>query len=234
MKCCRYLYIQNIIYNLPLHNDEEIYNIYKYFTTEHIWPRGLPLNLVRDKKLPALVESKVNIGIWQSLADGDSDVDAIYRMTSDKHIKFENRNPVVLGKGSFAPFNSQSTLFTPKTFPLLYLPAFVSFRFTDILRGIVAQPILQSANLNLGFISPIVRQDRNEHDYFKDFESEITMYLQSQSALDLVKSKVTSEKSIIANLQNAYEILSQAGIVDHREINLLHAWLHDLDSSIIL
>ena len=96
--------------------DEGFVNVYRYFTDENIWPRGLPLNLILKQDLPGLQLGDSEIGIWQSLADGDSDVDAIYRLTSDKHVNFQSRDPIVLGKGTFAPFNSQSTQFTKKPF----------------------------------------------------------------------------------------------------------------------
>ena len=37
----------------------------------------------------------------------------------------------MLGSGTISPFNSQNTLFTRAVFPLLYLPTYVTFRFTD-------------------------------------------------------------------------------------------------------
>ena len=51
----------------------------------------------------------------------------------------------------------------------MYLPAFVSFRFTDILRGYVAQRIMWDYGLRLGFLPPNVFQKRNEHDLMADF-----------------------------------------------------------------
>ena len=109
-----------------------------------------------------MVKEVNKIGIWQGLADLDPDVDAIYRLTSNKEVTFDKGDPIVLGKETWCPFNSQNTLFaSPQFFPLLYLPAFVTFRFTDILRGYVAQPILQAAGYRLGFTEATVYQDRN-------------------------------------------------------------------------
>ena len=71
-------------------------------------------------------------------------------------------------------------LFRKEFFPLLYLPSFVTFRFTDILRGFVAQPILWKAGFNLGFTEATVFQERNAHNYVRDFESEIPMYLHTE------------------------------------------------------
>ena len=84
--------------------------------------------------------------------DGDPDVDAIYRLTVGQECIFEQRPPLVLGRGTISPFNSQNTAFSAELFPLLYLPSTVTFRFTDILRGYVAQPVMWSAGYQLGFV----------------------------------------------------------------------------------
>ena len=58
-------------------------NIYSFFTDEHVWPRGLPLQyILRDKLKLSLKKKPVRIGVWQFLADEDPDVDAIYRLTN--------------------------------------------------------------------------------------------------------------------------------------------------------
>ena len=83
-------------------------NIYKHFTSQHIWPRGLPLRLINDKRPLEKTSSQrqARVGVWQALADGDPDVDAIYRLTSDVPCAFNNQQPIVLGKGTVTPFNS--------------------------------------------------------------------------------------------------------------------------------
>jgi hypothetical protein len=203
-------------------------NAYKYFTQEHIWPRGLPLDKIRSEFNNVVQSEESQIGIWQSLADGDSDVDAIYRFVFDKHIKFSSGRSIVLGEGTYSPFNSQSTKFSKPAFPLLYLPSTVTFRFTDILRGIVAQPILHCLNLRLGFTSPIFHQVRNAHDYLRDFESEVPMYLNSARALEIVSNSVSEQNSLNANLIAAYTGLAKAEIVEESELNILNSWLNDL------
>jgi hypothetical protein len=119
-------------------------NIYQLFTKQKIWPRGLPLRLINTifNFENSIKFKKCNVGVWQGLADEDPDVDAIYRLTSDEPCYFNEHEPVVLGKGTICPFNTQNTIVRKELFPLLYLPTYVTFRFTDILRGLVAQPIM--------------------------------------------------------------------------------------------
>jgi hypothetical protein len=207
-------------------------NIYSLFTDMKIWPRGLPLDQVINPKsiLKAsdLKAGKSRVGIWQGLADGDPDVDAVYRLTVNLPCTFSPRNPVVLSAGTLSPFNSQNTFYRKELFPLLYLPAFVTFRFTDILRGLVAQPILWAAGYELGFSNATVFQERNPHDYTKDFESEVPMYLHGAKVPAIVANVVTPAASVADNLFNAYEALHKAGIVPANELPLLKCWLDDL------
>ncbi|MDP4261605.1 MAG: STELLO glycosyltransferase family protein [Bacteroidota bacterium] len=208
-------------------NDLGWVNIYHHFSEQPIWPRGLPLRNINDsrEKLQWQKE-KINqrVGIWQGLADDDPDVDAIYRLTSNTPCVFQKKGSVVLEKGTVCPFNSQNTAIQKEFFPLLFLPSFVTFRFTDILRGIIAQPILWQHDHRLGFTEATVIQKRNEHDYFKDFESEVPMYLHTEKSLEAV-SKSTGNVSVADNLFNAYEALLKINVVDQREMTVLKEWL---------
>lgn len=213
-----------------LQGDLGFVNIYQMFTDAKIWPRGLPLRLItKDFELEKKVSTgETKIGVWQGLADEDPDVDAIYRLTSDTPCNFNDREPVVLAKGTLCPFNTQNTAVVKELFPLLYLPTFVTFRFTDILRGLVAQPIMWLYGYELGFTKATVIQKRNPHDYMKDFISEIPMYQHTESVIEAVSAAVTSSKSINDNLHAAYEALLQRNIVEKREMEVLEAWLKDI------
>lgn len=207
-------------------------NVYQRYTDARIWPRGLPLEKILSSDSafePGTLEWKhVKIGIWQGLADLDPDVDAIYRLTSNEPVTFDKADPVALGEETWCPFNSQNTLFSHRElFPLLYLPAFVTFRFTDILRGYVAQPILQAHGYHLGFHQATVYQERNAHNLLQDFKDEIPFYLDAQKCLDVICDAVSSPLSVEDNLYAAYQRLNKEGIVPDNELPLLEAWLED-------
>jgi len=207
-------------------------NIYKNFTSHHIWPRGYPLDLILDTnhnlKEQELTQQEAKIGIWQGLADSDPDVDAIYRLVDNTEIFFAKRPPIVLDKGTLCPFNSQNTLIRRELFPLLYLPAYVTFRFTDILRGLVAQPIMWAHGYQLGFTEATVIQVRNPHDYVKDFESEIPCYLHPNRVIAAVTRAIDPANTVGENLRCAYAELAKENIVTAQEIELLDLWLADL------
>lgn len=207
-------------------SDASFVNIYSYFTDKKVWPRGIPLRCVLDAETPKVGPAKnLKIGVWQYLADEDPDVDAIYRLTANDPIYFKWRDPLVLNRGTCCPFNSQNTYFRQEVFPLLYLPSTVTFRFTDILRGLVAQPILWAAGYHLGFAGATVLQKRNPHDYLKDFESEIPCYLSAEKAVQIARGSVSSDSSIPENMVSVYRALCEKDIVSEKELEILNCWL---------
>lgn len=200
-------------------------NIYSMFTSQHIWPRGLPFHAIKNvgKGKHKFIESRV--GVWQGLVNVDPDVDAIYRLIDGAPCVFKDKVPVVLEKNVVSPFNSQNTLFTKKMFPLLYLPVTVNQRFADILRGYVAQPIMWNAGYLLGFTKATVMQKRNKHDLMLDFIDEIPCYTLSEKAFQIVSLAIKKEDSIIENLVSSYKALSSANIVTKDELMFLDFWL---------
>jgi len=116
-------------------------NVYRYFSTANIWPRGLPLDEVHTP-VPAyesLALEEVACPIQQGLVDDDPDVDAVYRMLVELPIRFDRAPSIALTSGAWCPFNSQNTAWWPEAFPLMYLPSYCTFRMTDIWRSFVAQ-----------------------------------------------------------------------------------------------
>lgn len=207
-------------------------NVYKSYTDAHIWPRGFPLDLINTKSRwltrDGVSSTPVKVGVWQGLVDQDPDVDAIYRLVVGEPCTFSKGAPIVLASGTTCPFNSQNTIFAREVFPLLYLPSSVSMRFTDILRGLVAQPILWRHGCALGFTGPTALQVRNPHDYLDDFRLEVSCYLNTYTAVNAVEGAVRSGLSLADNLVQAYEALHAAAIVDRSELELLDLWIKDL------
>lgn len=153
-------------------------NIYDRFGAPHTWPRGYPMQKLKAADA-AVSEDGAALpwGVLQYLADGDPDVDAVYRMSNGAETHFARQRELSLSKGSYTPFNSQATLWLPETFPLMFLPLGVPDRVTDILRGYIALACLWANGRTLACASPVVYQVRNAHNLLKDFEQEISLYL---------------------------------------------------------
>jgi hypothetical protein len=207
-------------------------NIYAYFSTANIWPRGIPLDAVRQAP-PSLVDVPLrdaDCPIQQGLCNGDPDVDAIYRLVNPLPIDFQGRNSVALANNSWCPFNSQNTTWWRDAFPLLYLPGTCSIRMTDIWRGFVAQRIAWVNGWNLLFHSSTVYQERNAHNLMRDFQDEISGYLNNRIIAERFTDLALEPgiENIPENLRRCYQELAKLELVEARELALLDAWLSDI------
>lgn len=71
-------------------------------------------------------------------------------------------------------------------------------------------------------------QERNEHDYLKDFESEIPCYLYAQKVVDIANAAICGNSNLKDNLFRVYSELYRENIVKKQELNILEAWLKDI------
>lgn len=208
-------------------------NVYHYFSDKFIWPRGLPLEEIQ-KQLPSIEtfeKKEILCPIQQGLADENPDVDAVYRLTYPLPLDFtKGAANVALGKDAWCPFNSQNTYWFKEAFPLLYLPAYCSFRMTDIWRSYVAQRIAWANGWSILFHESTVWQERNEHNLLKDFEDEIPGYLNNSkickelAGLDIKGGK----ENMLDDLLKCYDMLTGQGFVGKEEDKLVRAWANDV------
>jgi hypothetical protein len=209
---------KNIITNV------KFLNIYKYFTTMKIWPRGFPLDEILSQHNIGIRESvPVNIGVWQGLSDIEPDVDAIYRLTVNQQIRFDDKPSVYLDKGVYCPFNSQNTFWRRELFPLLYLPISTSFRFTDILRSYIAQRLMWEIPFYVGFTKATVYQERNKHDFMNDFSQEIDCYMNIKNIVRILDT-INLGKNILDNLLIIYSEMINQKILKNEELKSLMTW----------
>ena len=207
-------------------------NVYRLFTRELIWPRGLPLDRIAqppqfDARTPP---SQVIAPIQQGLADGAPDVDAIWRLVMDQEVIFEHHPSVWLPPGTWCPFNSQNTWWWRDAFPLMYLPSYCTFRMTDIWRSFIAQRCLWEVGYGVVFHAADVVQQRNVHNLMRDFKDEIPGYENNGPIADLLAglSLRSGPANVADNLIRCYEAMIAARFLPAEEMRLLRAWINHL------
>lgn len=202
-------------------------NIYKYFSKELIWPRGLPLERIKDNINHPMQVVDIICPIQQGLADDNPDVDAVFRLVLPLPLKFDQNHPIALGAGSWCPFNSQNTIWHKEAFPLLYLPSYCSFRMTDIWRSYVAQRIATANGWHILFYAPTVYQERNDHSLLRDFEDEVPGYMNN----DIIKGLLEQcdvkggAENMTADLFTCYKSLVDAKLIGELELPILEEWI---------
>lgn len=208
-------------------------NAYRQFTADSIWPRGMPLDAVLAPSAERVSTAedlvKVRAPIQQGLANGEPDVDAVWRLTMPREVAFGEAPSLLLRPGAWCPFNSQSTWWFPIAYPLLYLPSSCSFRMTDIWRSFVAQRCLWEMGLGVVFHGPEVFQTRNAHDLMRDFEQEVPGYLGNRRLAELLaNTRLSSGEDMVgANLVRCYQVLIGAGFFPESEAALVDLWLEE-------
>jgi hypothetical protein len=198
-------------------------NVYRFFTYSNVWPRGFPLQLVTTLGHSRGVDRDVRCPIQQYLADGDPDVDAIYRLTRGAPVEFHGE-ATALGLGQWCPFNSQNTVWWPEAYPYLYLPRYATFRMTDIWRSFIAQRCITEDGHFVGFGGPTVRQERNPHMLLRDFEDEIPGYLHNAHIVRLLAALDLSGLDPFARLVRCYEALIAQQFLPPAELLFVEEW----------
>jgi hypothetical protein len=168
-------------------------NHHAHFGQPSTWPRGYPLEAIGEPHVSRVKLASVVPAVQQGLANGDPDMDAIFRLTRkpvDKRIDFEFKQvrPVALPFGSFAPYNAQNTVFTYEGLWATVLPQTVEFRVCDIWRAFYTQRLLWGTGAQLVFVSPYVYQLRNAHSYHGDYLSEKQIFDQVAEFLAWLKA----------------------------------------------
>ncbi len=218
-------------------------NVYRHFSGELIWPRGLPLDRIHEPSSttdvlpPGIAVATGPTGaywspIQQGLANGAPDVDAVWRLVLDREFTFEDRTSVMLAPGQWCPFNTQTTWWWPAVYPLLYVPSHCSFRMCDIWKSFVAQRCLWELGTGVVFHAPEVVQERNVHQLSRDFEDEVPGYLHNHRLVDVLEATALQSglDSVGANLRSCYGSLVRHGFFPEAELTLVDAWLADVAS----
>jgi hypothetical protein len=110
----------------------------------------------------------VNAGLWV----GDPDVDALQRLVYPvEAVRYRREGSFVLGPGTWSPFNSQNTALAREVVPAYFLSPLVG-RYDDIWASYVVCRIAEHLGHLVAFGQPVVRQERNLHDYWKDLDQE--------------------------------------------------------------
>jgi hypothetical protein len=112
----------------------------------------------------------VNAGLWLD----DPDVDALTRLYFPIRVTKPSksyRERIACGIGTWAPFNSQNTALLRELIPAYFLFPHIG-RYDDIWASYVIRHISDSLGDYVTYGAPLVRQKRNPHNYFKDFDAE--------------------------------------------------------------
>ena len=99
------------------------------------------------------------------------------------------------------------------------------------------QRVCKAINLKLLFAPPLVRQDRNDHNYLADFQSELPLYLRAPKLLEQLDNfTFTSTEggypaasgSLPGMIEHLWVEMYERGYIEVRDVRLVQAWLESL------
>ena len=218
-----------------------VVNPYIHFGQKNIWPRGYPLSSIDKAKSMdyKYAEAKESLKpfVQQGLANGDPDVDAVFRLTRKRSgakvdITFDREAPpVTLPRRVMSPFNTQNTIIHREAFWGLLVPVTTTFRVCDIWRGYWMQRVLWEVGGTLSFHTASVYQDRNEHNYFLDHVDEFPLYNDSRRFVQfLLNWQPPSKANLFERIRDLGHKMAEEGFWKKEDALLMDAWLSDLQA----
>ena len=214
-----------------------VVNPYEHFGQSTIWPRGYPLENIGDPPHHTFVKcGHVKPLIQQGVVNGDPDVDAVFRLTrKDTGVKLDvefnsKAPPVLLPPGSYAPFNSQNTLFLYDAFWGLMMPPGPAMRVTDIWRAYYDKRLLEEINGYLAFFGPNAYQERNSHSYLDDFMDEKTLYHDAGRFITFLRNWKPTKSDFFNRILELIVACVEEKFLEPIDAHVMKAWLSDLIS----
>ncbi|PKU65025.1 probable glycosyltransferase STELLO1 [Dendrobium catenatum] len=224
-------------YSRTADNNRTIVNPYVHFGQRSVWPRGLPLESVKEVSHEEFY-SEIRGGgqfIQQGLSNGLPDVDSIFYFTRKSSrsepydILFDEDAPkVALPQGLMVPVNSFNTIFHSQAFWSLMLPVSVSSMASDVIRGYFAQRIMWEIGGYVAVYPPTIhRQDKAEA---YPFSEEKDLHVNVARLIKFLVSWRSAKPTIFDRILDLSYAMANEGFWAEKDMLLTAAWLQDLIS----
>jgi hypothetical protein len=146
--------------------DDDVQFYHRGYPQKQRWTEsGVFTSWSTDKRRVA-----VNAGFWLD----NPDIDALTRMERQPVVrgyKPQWSGNIALQPETWSPFNSQNTALSREVLPAYFLSPYIG-RYDDIWASYVVSRIAGHLGDVISFGNPLVRQERNPHDLWKDLDAE--------------------------------------------------------------
>ena len=181
------IYVNSKIRCKEISTNKKIFDPVGYTNHSNLWHRGLPLELVNNRKYKVKKKQLIKPDIQANFWNGDPDIDAVCRMIFKPECNFK-KNIFPFFSKKISPFNSQNTLISRKVIKDYFL-----FPHIGRMDDIWASFYVTSKKYRVIYNEPTVYQQRNVHNLIKDFKDEYIGYVNS---LNLVESLYKNSDNI--------------------------------------
>tara|TARA_B100001093_G_scaffold138713_1_gene131277 strand:+ start:5173 stop:6081 length:909 start_codon:yes stop_codon:yes gene_type:complete len=181
------IYVDKKINCKEILTNKKIFDPVGYTNHSNLWHRGLPLELVNNRKYKIGKKNLIRPDIQANFWNGDPDIDAVCRMIFKPECNFKKSLFPFFSK-KISPFNSQNTLISRKVVRDYFL-----FPHIGRMDDIWASFYVTSKNYKVIYNEPTVYQQRNVHNLIKDFKDE---YIGYTNSLNLVENLYKDSNNI--------------------------------------
>jgi len=209
----------------------QVFNPYPMFVEleDVAWPRGFPLTQIQNIstwQVSTYTTINPNIGVIQSLANHDPDMDAIWRLTRKLPLNFDGGKRVVLPPGTYSSYNAQATIHYALWGTLL--PVSVHGRVSDIWRSYIMQRLMHDVGQVVGFVSPFVKQVRNAHNYQGDYMSERPLYEKTEALIHVLSEWKGTSDMFEERFVELFIELYERNFIEIKDVHLAQKWIQTL------
>lgn len=197
------------------------------FANESFYYRGFPYSL-RGKPSceKGWKQQLVRPGILNGLISGDPDINATERLESNPSVKLYSffGDLFIDPKSTWSPINSQNTAYVRELAPLSFVIPGIG-RYDDIWASYIAQRVMMQSDYHVMFGAPAVKQERNQHNVFKDLRDELYGMEKTEAFCECLKGIPLEGDSVLDNLQRVTDELRKS---EFKQLTpFLSAWLED-------
>lgn len=135
--------------------------------------RGYPVSKrYKTNNIKFIKKNNIKVGVNAGLWLGDPDIDAVTRLANKiVSTKYKFKKNFALDIKTNSPFNSQNTAISADLVPCYFLSSDVG-RMDDIYASYITRKIGGHLKYYVSYGEPIVRQNRNDHNIWKDLDLE--------------------------------------------------------------
>lgn len=168
-----------------------------------LFPRGFPYaRRAENESRLTITKTRGKVGINVGLWLGEPDVDAVSRLEAGYDVHGLRSEPCFLGPRERMPINSQNTALVWHAIPAYYfvlqrrpIGGLAIDRFGDIFSGYFVQLCAEAVGQRVRIGTPLVRQDRNAHNLFRDLSQELPGIVLLESMQELLRQPLTPARS---------------------------------------
>ncbi|MFN7973473.1 MAG: hypothetical protein U0166_14180 [Acidobacteriota bacterium] len=165
-----------------------------------VYHRGYPASLRgrdgAESYARATRRVAVNVGLWTGTPDANA-WSHIEDPATFSGFRPDARVPLLLGRDTLAPFNSQNTAWDAKLVPCSYLLVMGDEidgqrvgRYDDIWQAYFAEMVIRATGGAVLFGRPLLEQRRNPHDFLDDLAQEVPAARMTETLLPFFRTEL--------------------------------------------